>query len=212
MNHCTCRVADHPDHRVVLTGGPGAGKTAILELVQQQFCRHLRVLPESASILFRGGFPREREPGPRRSVQRAVYFVQRELEAWGLAKGDAALVLCDRGTVDGAAYWPGPDDFWSQLETTREREMAHYQAVIHLRVPLPGHGYNHANPFRVETAEEALAIDGRIAELWQGHPRRYLVESRPRFLDKANEVLVILRTELPECCRPGETAAALTPP
>ena len=32
--------------RVVLTGGPGAGKTAALEMIKQSFCEHVRVLPE----------------------------------------------------------------------------------------------------------------------------------------------------------------------
>ncbi len=202
MNGCACRKADHPDRRVVLTGGPGAGKTAVLELVRQHFCRHLRVLPESASILFRGGFPRTQEALGKRFVQRAIYFVQRELESWGLSGGDTALLLCDRGTVDGAAYWPGPDDYWKELATTREREMARYDAVIHLRVPPPGRGYDHANPFRIETPEEAAAIDQRIARLWDGHPRRHFVESARHFVDKAYRTLELLRQELPECCRP----------
>jgi hypothetical protein len=38
-----------------------------------------------------------------------MFFVQRELEAT-VAEADAAIVLCDPGTVDGPAYWPGPDD------------------------------------------------------------------------------------------------------
>jgi predicted ATPase len=40
---------------VVLTGGPGAGKTALLEVVRRHFCEHVVVLPEAASIVFGGG-------------------------------------------------------------------------------------------------------------------------------------------------------------
>ena len=40
---------------MVLTGGPGAGKTAVLEVVRRTFCEHVTVLPEAASILFMGG-------------------------------------------------------------------------------------------------------------------------------------------------------------
>jgi nucleoside-triphosphatase THEP1 len=42
--------------RVVLTGGPGGGKTAVLELVQRTLCEHVKVLPEAAGMVFRGGF------------------------------------------------------------------------------------------------------------------------------------------------------------
>ncbi|MGE5048473.1 MAG: hypothetical protein ACM3PC_07910, partial [Deltaproteobacteria bacterium] len=50
MLDCGCN-AIHQRQRIVLTGGPGAGKTAVLELARSMLCRHLRVLPESASIL-----------------------------------------------------------------------------------------------------------------------------------------------------------------
>jgi predicted ATPase len=198
LNPCACS-EQHQRRRIVLTGGPGAGKTAVLELVRQYFCRHVHVLPESASILFRGGFPRSEHPAGRKAAQRAIFFVQRELEA--AADGDSpAIVLCDRGTVDGAAYWPGPDDLWQSIETTREAQLARYDAVIHLHTP-PAAGYDHRNPVRVESAAEALAIDARIARAWDGHPRRHFVESTQDFLAKARAAIEILRDELPECCR-----------
>ena len=53
---CDCSET-HKTRRVVLTGGPGAGKTAVLELIRQNFCKHVKVLPESAGILFGGGIP-----------------------------------------------------------------------------------------------------------------------------------------------------------
>lgn len=199
MEGCSCRER-HTPKKVVLTGGPGAGKTAVLELVRRQFCRHLRVLPEAASILFEGGFPRSRKPSTKHPLQRAIYHVQRELEAWGEATADCAVLLCDRGTVDGAAYWPEPPPFWEALRTTRQAELARYAAVIHLRVPSPSRGYNHANPHRIETPEEAAAIDEKILALWEGHPRRVVIESEPLFFDKAGEALEALRRELPPCC------------
>lgn len=59
-------------------GGPGAGKTALLELIRQSFCSHVKILPEAAGIVFGGGFPRESEPTCRRAAQRAIFHVQRE--------------------------------------------------------------------------------------------------------------------------------------
>lgn len=199
MKPCECR-EPHEKKRIVLTGGPGAGKTAVLELIRQYFCSHVKVLPEAASIIFGGGFPRGDASELRRAAQRAIFFVQRELEA--AADGDnPAIVLCDRGTVDGAAYWPGPEDLWTAVGTTRDEQLARYNAVIHLRTPTAAGGYNHQNPLRIESAVEAAAVDARIADSWAGHPRRFVVEANSDFLAKARRALAVLREELPECCR-----------
>lgn len=105
MQTCDCNER-HDLRRIVLTGGPGAGKTAVLELIRQSFCAHVKVLPESAGIIFGGGFPRSDGAELRQAAQRAIFYVQRELEIAADAQ-NPAVVLCDRGTVDGAAYWPG---------------------------------------------------------------------------------------------------------
>src|ERR1019366_4307010 len=97
---CKCSKARHEPKLVVLTGGPGGGKTAILEMARRYFCRHVVILPEAASIVFGGGFPRLDTPEAKRSAQRAIYYVQRELERMAV-ESKAAVVLCDRGTIDG---------------------------------------------------------------------------------------------------------------
>lgn len=197
--NCSCE-STHPRRRVVLTGGPGAGKTAVLEMVRQSFCHHVRVLPESASVIFGGGFPREDPPESRRAEQRAIYFVERELEALADVH-DSALVLCDRGTLDGLAYWPGDlEDFWAAAGSTLEQELARYEAVIHLRTPGARQGYNHQNPLRTETAAVAAKIDKRIQKVWKQHPRRTMVDPTGNFLEKASTALGLLRDLVPECC------------
>jgi predicted ATPase len=197
----SCRCTGHHAHRrVVLTGGPGAGKTAVLELVRRSLCAHVKILPESAGILFAGGFPRGVTAELRRPAQRAIFHVQRELEAIGDI-GDHALVLCDRGTVDSLGYWPGPGDFFGELGTTLADELARYDAVIHLRTPPPNDGYNRLNPLRIETPAEAHAIDEKIAAAWRGHPRRFEVPAAHDFMAKATRALEIIHAELPACCR-----------
>ncbi len=198
MRGCSCGA--HPAaRRIVLTGGPGAGKTAVLELVRHAFCAHVRLLPESAGIVFGGGFPREAAPASRRAAQRAIFHVQRELEAVADADG-ASIILCDRGTPDGVAYWPGPGDLCSEVGSTLERELARYALVIHLRTPLQSSGYDHTNPLRLETATEASAIDARIEQVWATHPKRFVVPATSDFLAKAARAIAILRREVPPCC------------
>ena len=162
-------------------------------------------MPEAASILFGGGFPRLASREGQEAAQRAIYHVQLELEA--LAEGE--LVLCDRGTLDGLAYWPGAsEEFLRQLGTTRQRELGRYDVVIHLRVPSPKNGFNHQNRLRIESADQARAIDRRIVAAWRGHRRRYFVDSSSDFAEKVRRALAILERELARS--PHEQA--LTPP
>ena len=204
---CSCTEVHHP-RRIVLTGGPGAGKTAVLEMVRTSLCQHVHVLPEAASIVFGGGFPRHDDPTCRRAAQRAIFHIQRELEITGEAH-NPAIVLCDRGTIDGLAYWPDPTrDFWEAAGTTLDAELARYDCVIHLRTPAVGRGYNHVNPVRTESAHDAAKIDERIWQAWSGHPRRFIVAATDDFLDKAAQALGLLQAELPPCCA-GHVAEAL---
>lgn len=199
MKPCDCREG-HVPRRVVLTGGPGAGKTAVLELIRLFFCEHVKTLPEAAGIVFGGRFPRSDRPPLRRAAQRAIYHIQRELES--VADADnAAVVLCDRGTVDCSAYWIGEGDLFSAVGTTAALELARYDAVIHLRSPTSPHAYNRDNPLRLESIEEAAVIDARIATQWSVHPRRFVVEPTEDFLHKAAQAMALLRNEVPECCR-----------
>lgn len=199
MRPCDC-TERHPLRRVVLTGGPGAGKTAVLELIRLFFCDHVKTLPESAGIVFGGRFPRNHRLEIIRAAQRAIYHVQHELESTA-DNDNAAIVLCDRGTIDCSAYWAGDGDLFSAVGTTREAELARYDAVIHLRTPTWEGAYNYDNPLRIESLAEAAAVDTRIMEQWSGHPRRFIVEASSDFLSKASHAMALLRDEVPECCR-----------
>ncbi len=198
---CRCAQSAHAPRFVAITGGPGAGKTALLEVVQRGLCEHVIVLPEAASILFGGGFPRARTDPGRRAAQRAIYRVEVELERQAREEGRAALVLCDRGTVDSAAYWTGPPgSLWPELGTTLDAELARYAQVIHLRTPPSGNGYT-TSPLRIETADEALALDRAILEAWAAHPARTVIDSQVDFLDKLRLAIAAIANAVPACCR-----------
>lgn len=183
---------------IVLTGGPGAGKTAVLEVAQRHFDKRVAVLPEAAGIVFGGGFPRLPTDLGRRASQRAIFHVQRELETLVSGDENVDIVLCDRGTLDGLAYWPGsPDDFFQELHTSLDAELARYAMVIHLRTPGADAGYNHENPLRIESAEDAARIDARIGDIWSSHPHRVVIENSRKFFEKLEHVLEVLRTEIP---------------
>ena len=197
---CRCGAAAHHPTRIVLTGGPSGGKTRLLEAVRNSLCPHVGLLPESASIVFGGGFPRDDREAARRAAQRTIYHVQDELERMVQEDGAFGIVLCDRGTLDGLAYWPDDEDsFFGQLETTREWELSRYAAVLHLRTPAAD-TYDTTNPLRIESAREAAALDERIGWAWRGHAHRIVIDAARTFEEKVAAALAVVRAELPPCC------------
>jgi predicted ATPase len=199
---CECRLLVHNPRRIALTGGPGAGKTAVLDVIRRSFCRHVLVLPEAASILFQGGFPRHDTAAGRAGAQRAIFRVQDEMERIALEEQESAVILCDRGTVDGLAYWPAPrDTLWGSVGTNHHAELSRYVAVIHLRTPAGTQGYDHSNPVRRESAQEAALLDARVLDAWSEHPRRSIIAAEETFAQKVQATLEAVRAELPRCCR-----------
>jgi len=198
---CNCKVRHENTKLIVLTGGPGAGKTAVLEIIRKQLCGHVVILPEAASIVFGGGFWRLRSVSAIKAAQRAILHIQQECEALVIGEHQWALGLCDRGLLDGLAYWPGErEEFWRAAGTDLQTEYGRYHAVIHLRTPGDNFGYNHDNPLRTESVLQAQLIDHRISQLWSGHPRYYTVESAADFLTKAQRAIDIITLHIPDCC------------
>jgi predicted ATPase len=190
-----------------VTGGPGAGKTAVLELARRNLCEHVYVLPEAARIVFGGGFPRLTTDSARRAAQRAIWHVQDELEHVALGRDDVTMILCDRGTLDGLAYWPQSfESFFEEIGTTLEAELLRYELVIHLRSPDDHNGY-HGDALRIETAREAKQIDNHLFEVWEKHPHRHVIDATDDFLTKAQKALALIREHLPEECKTERTRA-----
>ncbi|MFA5160829.1 MAG: AAA family ATPase [Elusimicrobiales bacterium] len=178
--------------RVVFTGGPSGGKTTIIDMALRRFGRKVAVVPEAATILYAGGFPRRPEPEAVRHIQRAIYYTTRELEDFAAAMDDAAIALCDRGTLDCLAYWPetGP----GLLETVGsdlKSEFARYDIALHLRPPKTAAGYQ-TSATRIEPHSRALELDRKIEAVWKNHPNRHVIEETPDFLMKANKIMELL--------------------
>lgn len=182
--------------KIVLTGGPCAGKTTLTQVISRAYEQTTITVPEAASLLFSGGFPRWNEPVEcRRAMQRAIYQVQKELEAAFTAKHAGKVVVCDRGTLDGAAYWPeGVEDYFSSLGTTLEKELARYDLVIYLESAAQSDYLLHRskNPNRKESWEEAQQLDDETFKLWQRHPNLHVIKNQRAFGNKIFDVFSAL--------------------
>lgn len=183
-------------YRIVLTGGPGGGKTTAADLFRREIGERIVVVPETATMLFTGGFPRAGEPKARASTQQAIFHAQVALEDIQRALYPGRVLLCDRGTIDGAAFWPesAPRGFFETLGTTLSDELLRYDAVIFFESAAVGDiSIEGGNPARTETNQEARQLDMRLRELWSKHPNFNFVPHSPSFFAKLQAGLGVLQ-------------------
>lgn len=152
------------------------------------------IVPEAATLLFLGGFARSTEPAALRSAQCAVYHVQKHLENAQSALYPERVLLCDRGTIDGAVYWPGdPLEYFSAVGTSFEAELSRYDAVLLFETAAAGGlSVEGGNPTRIESNTQALALDQRLRALSAQHPRFMLVPHNVSFVRKIMMGLALL--------------------
>jgi predicted ATPase len=204
-----CRMTIPPNHsnhsnhrcRIVVTGGPGGGKTTAADMFRREIGERIVIVPEAATMIFSGGFPRYDDlQSATSAVQRAIYHVQRNLEDVQGAKYHDRILLCDRGTIDGAAYWPGePEEFYAEMGTSLEEEMSRYDGVIFFEsAAVGGMGIEGGNPERCESLEEAVELDRKLRSIWSQHPCFQVVHHTPSFLKKISLGLAIMEDMVTE--------------
>jgi len=196
--------------RIALTGGPGGGKTTSADLFRREIGDSVVIVPEAATILFQGGFPRSKEPSALRHIQTAIYHVQRHLEDEYATLYPGRVLLCDRGTIDGAAYWPGlPDQYFDTLHTTFKNELNRYDAVLFFETAaVGGSSIEGGNPIRNESLDEAIALDSRLRVLWAQHPHFQLIRHHSSFFQKISSALDTLQAMVAPSQSPSATATS----
>jgi predicted ATPase len=175
--------------RIVLTGGPGAGKTVVSAAIATARPDRFILVPEAATQVYAALQTRWDflDVAGRRDVQRRIYHLQVEQEQRLEREHPDQTLLLDRGTIDGAAYWPGgPADYWRALGTTVDQELARYEQVIWLETAATLGLYDGAdsNPCRFEDAAAAVESGKVLLQLWAGHPRLRHVGAFARWEDK----------------------------
>lgn len=173
--------------KIVLTGGPSGGKTTALSILKETFGPQVEVVPESATLIYKGGFPRtDNSPVHVEHAQHIIFYACHQLEELIEKTTDSPVIVCDRGTLDGAVYWPkGPEDFFKAMNTTLEKELARYDAVLHLAPPPEKDFYQSTGATRSETFEQAFDIDDKIIKIWEKHPNRLIIPREKHYFEKA---------------------------
>src|SRR5262249_12820846 len=108
--------------------------------------------------------------------------------------GEKAILFCDRGALDYAAY--APEAAWQALLDERGWTIVslcqRYHAVIHMMTAALGSESSYTlsnNAARHETLEQARAVDERLRQAWTGHPYFDVIDNRGDFQDKVRRVV-----------------------
>jgi hypothetical protein len=163
---------------IVLTGGPGGGKTTLIEYLSRdpEWTASFVTLPEAAL------YARHLNIEPiNKLFQRVMVCIQTALEdAMNAALGpmDPRTVLCHRGSLDPLAFWMREGwpvaEFFNFTKTTRESHYARYAAVLHLvtnALDVPRERTRWPELNNPRAIEEAIEIDVQLGRIWGGHPR-----------------------------------------
>ena len=186
--------------KIVLTGGPCAGKTTAMNWIQNFFQKQgykILFVPETATELITGGLtPWETKTNVE--FQSILFDLQLEKErlfeegAKSLPN-DKILIVCDRGLLDNKAYMTGRD-FEYILKMKRLSEIKvrdSYDAVFHLVTAAKGAEkyYNLDNEARTETIEEAAKLDDSLIASWTGHPHLRIIDNSTDFESKMKRLI-----------------------
>jgi predicted ATPase len=179
---------------IVITGGPSGGKTTLIEAIKKELGKEVTTVPEAASLLYRGGLPRAQNATSMMHVQRAIYFLQRELEGLYQEQTSTSTLVCDRGSLDGLAYWPSvTQNFFESVQTTEIHELSRYQWVLHLDTATHD-SYETTNPLRTESYDEPSRLNEKIKSAWARHPQRLIVAPNSDFFSKMALCLHLIRS------------------
>ena len=191
--------------KIVLTGGPAAGKTTLISRILNEFKQEdgwrVITIPETATELISGfGI---RPFGDCMSMLAFQDFVVADqihkeklaLDAAKLVPEENILIIYDRALMDDKAYITD-EEFAEVLARfdgrTEASVLAGYDAVIHLVTCAKGaeFAYNLANAARTESLEYAREMDDRTLRAWQGHPNLHIIDNSVNFEDKINRAIV----------------------
>ena len=189
--------------RIVLTGGPCAGKSTAMSWIQNAFTeRGYRVLfvPETATELITGGVA-PWSCGSNLDYQCCQMRLQAEKENVFLQAADSMpdekiLIVCDRGMMDNRAYM-NDMDFQVVLDRIHKTEVEIrdcYDAVFHLVSAANGAPEvylknKQSNPARTETVEQAVELDNKLISAWTGHPHLRVIDNSTDFENKMKRLI-----------------------
>lgn len=190
--------------KLVLTGGPCAGKTTALARLEedlQELGYHVVIVSESATELIKGGIrPFGEDAINMVDFQKVIIPYQLNKEASydyaiSLLKEDKeCVVIYDRGVMDNKAYITDSEfeQIIKPLQLGNLELLDRYDMVLHLVTAACGKEEYYTlenNEARSEGLEEAKQLDLKTREAWVGHEHLIVIDNTTDFEEKMQKVL-----------------------
>ena len=187
--------------KIVITGGPCAGKTTAMSWIQNAFTRMgyaVLFVDETATQLITGGAAPWLSTSNRdfqwRLLELQLNKEKAFVEIAKTMKADKILVVCDRAALDNRAYMTEADFRYvlRQMNTNEVSLRDQYDAVFHLVTAAKGaeRFYTTANnAARTETVEQAAALDDKLIAAWTGHPHLRVIDNTSDFEEKMRRLI-----------------------
>ncbi len=195
-------------YKIVLTGGPGAGKTTAIARMQETFQKYgmaTIVVPETATELINAGIA----PWTCQSMfefQHNLFRLQTAKEdiyeqCAQINKNPQVVLILDRGLLDNKAYLPEKEfeDILTSENTTEKDILSRYDAVFHLVTAANGARDDYTldnNHTRTETPDQAVCLDDRLKSCWKDHPYLRTIAATPIFEEKLEHLQKEIETFL----------------
>ena len=194
--------------RIVLTGGPCAGKTTALVKIIEHFSSlgyKVFTIPEVPTMFTQAGMNYLTSnkqffyEGEKATLQTQI-ALEDHFFRMAQTLDQPVLIVCDRGTMDISTYLK--PEVWNQIigevgYTSAQLRDDRYDAVLHLVSAADGaeQFYTTANNAqRLEKADEqglriARELDKKVVEAWTGHSHLRVINNHEDFDNKLNRVL-----------------------
>lgn len=190
--------------KIVLTGGPCAGKTTALALIEKELIEKgytVLIVGESATELIKGGIkPFGKSKLDILKFQEIILQYQLDKEKTFdnavelLPDEEKCVIIYDRGTMDNKAYVE--EDQYAQILTklglNQLKLLDNYDMIIHLVTAADGKEEYYTldnNTARTETIEEARQLDKKTIDAWIGHNNLKIIDNSSSFEEKMNKVV-----------------------
>lgn len=193
--------------KIVLTGGPCAGKTTALVRIIEHFSSlgfKVFTIPEVPTLFTQSGMNYlTKNRDFFYEGEKATLEIQLALEDKFLRMAQACtkpcIIVCDRGAMDISAYMTAEtwDSITRAVGTSTPQLRERYDAVLHLVSAADGaeEYYTTANNAQryEQMNEEGLRIarqlDKKVIRAWTGHPHMRVINNHDDFDCKMNRVI-----------------------